>query len=274
MNKVSKIIPFLIVSLLLVPLTFIQSAPKTGPVIINKSLSDPSVNEPAQNPSAGYKQDVNSSVGKVTALFIWQGLGDALGSMIQPFAADPSWRGWKSEANTPSSTSDASEYKSGLMRLYQDMKGIGGKNVTDVAKLGQVCGDKPGDPYWVGIMRPGNVEYPPYYQIWHHQDDCYCRCKEKIACPIKYFAGEANWHRIGGGPATHNIPCEQCWGNQAFIRKHDHFVGKDHGTFPGYPSGAPMDDGYQECLRQSVESYSASGPGGFAPQVNAPLFGI
>jgi hypothetical protein len=157
-------------------------------------------------------------------------------------------------------------------RLYAGVKQIGGKNVTDTPALGEVCGKKPGDAYWVAYWRPGNVEYPPPFQSWHNQYDCYCRCGEQIACPIPDYAGYSNWNVIGGGPATHYISCEECFGYGAHIRKHDYYVGKDHGTHAGYPVDAPEDPGYQECLRQSVESYASSMQGGTP---NDPtLFGI
>ncbi len=234
------------------------ATPSPGPVIIERDLSDPSIKENTVDKQAGYKEDVNQTLGKVEASYLWDSLGGALASLFKPGEADPSWLGYK-DSQDPGVTS---AYKIGQDRLYEGYKGIGGKDVTDTAKLGVVCGKKPGDAFWVAYPRPGNIEYPPQYQIWHHFLDCYCRCDEKIACPIPDYAGVENWHRIGGGPALHYIDCDVCFGGAAHIRKHDFYVGTSKGSFPGYPFAYPKDLGYQECLRQSGESFGAGDDGG------------
>jgi len=258
LRGIPKFVSILSLTLLVFFLGTRAKAQQTGPVNVPRPLSDPSIHEGIIYKDAGYRKDVYPEIGILPASYDWfGGLMKAIGSQIKQFAADPTWLGYKSGQSNSNPNA-----KGNQGRLYAGYKGIGGKNVTDTAQLGTVCGQNPGDPYWVGYWRPGNIEFPPPYQIWHHQDDCYCRCGEMIPCPIPYYAGEQNWHRIGGGPATHHIACEVCFGYEAHIRKHDKYVGTDHGYFGGYPNSAPNDEGYQECLRQSTESYAASGPGG------------
>jgi hypothetical protein len=239
-----------------------------GPVHVPRDLSNASIHEGSVQMTAGYKTNINSTLGQLSANYSWfGGFMSALGSMYN--SVDPKWLSYKSGQQM-------GMYQNNLKpnegRLYAGVKKLGGTDVTDTPKLGEVCGKKPGDPYWAAYWRPGNVENPPAYQTWHSQFDCYCRCGEMIACPIKDYAGYNNWHQDWGGPATHHILCEECFGYEAHIRKHDYYVGKDIKDHAGYPVDAPGDLGYQECLRQSVESYGSSMTGG-TPNDDT-LFGI
>lgn len=234
-----------------------------GPAIVTRDPSDPSIHEsPATGISAGVKQNVNSQIGKVSASYDWTNFFAAIGSAVQPFTAKPTWAGLKTSP---------SRFYQGLTefasRYFAGEKKIGGKDITDVEQLGTVCGNNPGDPFWVGYPRIGNVEYPPAYQWAHNQYDCFCRCGEQIECPI---GSKEVRHYNHGGTNRNLVACEVCFAGK--ILKHDKYVGTDHGSFPGYPTSLPNDPGYQECLRQSAESYSASGPGG-TPS-NPDIFGI
>jgi len=242
----------------------------TGPVNVPRDLSNPSIHEGMVQLTAGYKTDISPLLGQLPASYQWvASIMSALGSMYK--AVDPTWLSYKTGQEIAMYHSNVKSNAT-AERLYAGFKKIGGKDVTDIARLGQVCGKKPGDPYWVAYWRPGNVEYPPAYQNWYHPYDCYCRCGEMIACPIKDYAGEMNWNIVGGGTATHHILCEECFGYAAHIRKHDYYVGKDIADHAGYPVDSPSDRGYLECLHQSVESYGASMTGG-TPN-NQTLFGI
>jgi len=260
----TTIVVLAIIAIISVPYgLYIGNKVTTGPVIVPRSPSDPSIHESIVSQSAGYKQDVFPQIAILPASYEWfSGLLKAIGSPVQQFMGDTNWLGMKTNQSPPPKSGGYQGVKENQGRLYAGYKNIGGKNITDTPMLGQVCGSNPGDPYWVAYWRPGNVEIPPPYQVWHNQFDCYCRCNEMIACPIPTYAGTMNWHRIGGGPATHYISCQMCFGMSAHIRKHDIYVGTSHGSFPGYPPNMPEDLGYQECLRQSTESYAASGPGG------------
>jgi len=250
--------------------TRVTQGQHTGPVIIPRDLSDPSIHEGTVQATAGYKKNVNPTLGQLPADYNWfGGVMSALGSMYKN--PDPKWLSYKTGQQI-AMYYDSVKGNAAADRLYEGFKKIGGKDITDTAQLGEVCGKKPGDPYWVAYWRPGNVEYPPGYQNWHHPYDCFCRCGEMIACPIKDYAGEQNWHIDGGGTATHHILCEECFGYGAHIRKHDYYVGKDISDHAGYPVDSPTDSGYLECLRQSVESYGSSMTGG-TPN-DQTLFGI
>lgn len=249
--------------------TKVTNGQQTGPVNVERDLSNPSIHEGIIRVLAGYKTDVNPYVGQLPASYSWLGgIGSAIGSIFQSANINPFWLGMKSDQVA----GQQSDYKTSPSRTYAGFKGVGGKDVTDTPQLGEVCGKKPGDPYWVAYDRPGNVETPPSYQSWHDQYDCYCRCGEMIDCPIYDYAGKQHWNVIGGGQATHKILCEQCFGYAARIRKHDYYVGKDISSHSGYPVDAPNDPGYQECLRQSSESFGASNAGG-SPSDHT-LFGI
>jgi hypothetical protein len=267
--KKGQSVLILVFILFLLSISTAEAATKTGPAIINRDPSDPSINEGIAQIQAGVKTDVDPLLGILPASYDWfAGMSRAIGSLVQPFKADPTYLGMKT-----GQSQFAERVKQSVVRLFSDYKKIGGKNITDTPKLGTVCGDNPGDPYWVGYPREvslGNIEIGPPFQDWHHQYDCFCRCGEKVECPIPDFAGQVNVHRNAGGKATWNIPCETCFGSR--IVKHDKYIGTDHGTFPGYPKGAPTDSGYQECLRQSAESYAASGPGG--SPTDTDIFGI
>lgn len=230
-------------------------AQQEGPVIIPRSPSDPSIHEgPSGRQSAGFRQ-VSPFLGLVPASYDWfGGIISAVGSLFR--IADPRYLG----------------YQSGQFVGYDFLGPIGfnkearpDTHVKDVPGLGQMCGNNPGDPFWVGFPRPGNIEFARPFQLFHHPWDCYCRCNERIACPVvgPYL------HTSYGGLAPH-VPCQVCFSSN--ILKHDKFVGTDHGTFQGYPASDPTDSGYQECLRQSVESFAASGPGG--PPQAPNIFGL
>lgn len=228
------------------------SGSAAGPVIINRDLVNPSIHEGTVTAKAGVKDNVNPTLGQVPASYDWSNFFAAIGSAIQPFTANPSWMGQKS---------GSTNYYKGIQeftsRYFAGVKGIGGKDVTDVASLGQICGDKPGDAYWVGIPREGslgNVENPPPYQWAKHQYDCFCRCNEKIECPIGPLTLR---HYNHGGTNNQLVDCQVCFAGM--ITKHDKYVGTDHGSFPGYPVALPNDPGYLECLTQSPTSYAATG---------------
>ncbi|MDO8512833.1 MAG: hypothetical protein Q7S57_06195 [bacterium] len=232
--------------------------PPTGPINVERDLSNPSIREGIGRENAGYKQDVDPALGLLPATYSWYSeISGGLGSLFK--FSNPKWLGIKS-----GSTNSITGQKTAIQQFFEGIKKIGGKNVTDQAQLGEVCGKKPGDAYWVAYWRPGNIEYAQQYQTWHNQFDCYCRCGEQIDCPIPDYVGYDLWSVIGGGPSTQKVACEVCFGQDAHIRKHDYYVGKDttDADFSGYPVSDPSNDGYQECLRQSVESYAASGPGG------------
>lgn len=249
--------------------THITNGQQTGPVNVSRDKSSPSIHEGIIQVTAGYKTDVNPYIGQLPASYSWLGgIGSAIGSIFQAYNINPFWLGTKSDQVA----GQQSSYNASPSRTFAGVKGIGGKDVTDTAQLGTVCGKDPGDPYWVAFDRPGNVEIPPAYQSWHDQNDCYCRCGEMIDCPIQDYAGAQNWNVTGGGQATHKILCEECFGYAAHIRKHDYYVGKDIPEHSGYPVDAPNDPGYLECLRQSSESYGASNSGGNPS--DPTLFGI
>lgn len=248
-------------------------AQQTGPVIIQRDPTSPAINEGLTGrSSAGFKQNVNPYIGQLPASYIpFHGIGTAIASLVAPFSiqapspANPSAYGFKPSVQqvVPYAFSQTGR----INRLYPGYKGIGGKNVTDVARLGTPGGQGPGDPYWVGYPRPGNVETPPFGQTVHHPYDCFCRWNEVIKCPLPE---NIFWHVDFGAPwfpPTHltPVPCQVCFGVDR-IRKHDFYVGTSKGgVFDGYPFSYPADTGYQECLTQSIESYAGSGPGGAAP---------
>lgn len=239
-----------------------------GPAIVSRDPCQPSIHEGfSGRQSAGFRR-VEPFLGILPASYDWfGGILRAIGSAIQPFAADPTYLGQKS-GQQPFFFSR----RGGVSRTYAGYKGIGGRNVTDVPRLGQPGGPCPGDPFWVGFPRPGNIEFPPPFQTLHYGWDCFCRFDELIACPtgsppplgLPIDLNGPNLHRSFGGSADF-IPCAQCFGLHN-IRKHDRFVGTPQGPHRGYPNALASDPGYQECLRQSVESFAGSGPGG-APQV-------
>ncbi|TSC64356.1 MAG: hypothetical protein G01um1014106_168, partial [Parcubacteria group bacterium Gr01-1014_106] len=217
---------------------------------------------PSGEQQAGFKR-VQPLLGQVSASYSWFGniLG-AIGSLVQPFSADPRYLGYKSGQQPGFDffwgfTSQG--YKPNVSRLYRGFKGIGGQNVTDVSQLGVVGRECPGDPFWVAFPRPSNVEIPPPYQTTHFDWDCFCRYDEQVACPtgfppplgVPIFTPGLNLHRSYGGTAGF-ISCSQCFGPHN-IRKHDFYVGTKKGSHFGYPSMAG-DSGYQECLRQSLGS--------------------
>ncbi len=247
-----------------------------GPVIVPRNPADPSIHEgPSNVRSPGYKPVVYPLLGVLPASYDWtSGLARAIGSIFQPFRADPTYLGFKT-GQFPGFDfwkGVGTSFNRNLSRLFPGAKGIGGKNITDVPQLGEACGLNPGDPWWIGFPRLGNVETPPPFQepFFESNLDCFCRCNENIECPLPGPYWHPNW---GGPEVNRNVypTCQECFGTGQ-IRKHDRYVGTDHGTFPGYPRGDPMDSGYQECLRQSVESYARSGPGG---QPQAPdLYGL
>jgi hypothetical protein len=250
-------------------LTYAQTGPTVGNVF--RDPTDPSINEGASGKrSAGFKQNVNPNIGTLPASYTpFRGLGRALGSLVTPGGipapnpADPSTYGFKPTVQQvfPKLYSETGR----LNRLFAGFKGIGGVNVTDFARLGTPGGTNPGDPYWIAFPRPGNVETPPFAQTIHHPWDCFCRWDEQVYCPN--FFNFPVWHVSYGSPGllpTQNAPtsCQTCFGVNR-IRKHDFYVGQSQsGAFGGYPRDLPADPGYQECLRQSVESYAASGSGG------------
>ena len=243
-----------------------------------RSLCDPSIREgPSGRQSAGFR-NVNPALGLLPASYDWfGGVLRAIGSVVQPFAGDPTYLGYKSGQQVGYDFRPIG-FKQSVSRLFAGYKGIGGQNVTDTPRLGQPGGPCPGDPYWVGFPRAGNVEIPPPFQLLHDEWDCFCRYDEQVACPtgvppplgVPIFSFGPNLHIVYGGTAGF-IPCNQCFGNHN-IRKHDRFVGTGKGSHFGYPASFPLDTGYQECLRQSVESFAGSGPGG-QPQV-PNLYGL
>ncbi|MDA1169468.1 MAG: hypothetical protein O3A36_03965 [bacterium] len=252
-----------------------------GPKLIPRDRTSPSIHEGASGErSAGVKTNVNPLIGQVPASYSpFQSFVGAIGSLVQPYNVD---------APVSDSTAIGFKYnnfsrmffplfsRSGRAdRLYAGTKGLGGENITDVAALGQPGGKNPGDPYWVAYPRPGNVENPIPFQLIHHQYDCFCRWDETINCPLQT---SPFWHVNFGAPFSppihlQPVSCQACFGVHR-IRKHDFYVGKSKsGAFDGYPFSYPTDTGYQECLRQSVESYAASGPGG-AVQGEGELYGL
>lgn len=244
-------------------------AQQTGPVIVPRDRTSPSIHEgPSGISSSGYKQNINPQIGNLPASYEpFRGLGTAIGSLVAPFYH---------KAPTPADTASygfkpliqqmiAYRYsqKGNVQRLDPGYKGIAGKNVTDVSLPGTPGGKGPGDLYWVGYPRPGNVEIPPPFQIIHHQYDCFCRWDEMINCPLPE---SPFWHVNFGAPQEpiiHRLPvvCQACFVGR--IVKHDFYVGTSKsGAFDGYPFSYPNDTGYQQCLRESTQSYAASGPGG------------
>lgn len=244
-------------------------AQQTGPVIIPRNPNDPSINEGASGRrSAGFKQNVNPLIGNLFASYIpFHGLGVAIGSLVTPGGvlapspANPQAYGFKPLVQRvfPYIYSQ----KNATNRLFPGFKQIGGKNVTDVAAPG-IPGDKgPGGLYWVGYPRPGNVEVPPPAQLLHHPMDCYCRWDQQIRCPLAGpFANEYFFGPLAPVRVWQFTPCQACFAGH--IVKHDYYVGlQDEGrTFTGYPVEDPGSPAYQECLRQSIDSFAASGPGG------------
>lgn len=240
------------------------SAQQQGPAIVPRSECEPSIHEgPSGRESAGFRRDVTPLLGLLPASYDWfAGVARAIGSFFQPQAIDPKFLGY-----LPNPQPYFFSRKGDVSRLYPGFKGIGGKDVTDVPKLGVPGRECPGDPYWVAFPRPGNVEIPPPYQLDHHDWDCFCRYDEKVACPtgappplgMPLFRPGPNLHRVYGGTADF-IECYKCFGEHN-IRKHDYLIGTRKGPHFGYPSMAG-DSGYRECLTQSVESFAGSGPGG------------
>lgn len=253
---------------------------QTGAKIIKRPPTDPSIHEGASGErSAGVKTNVNPLLGQIPASYSpFQSFIGAIGSLVQPFGvrspvSDPASIGFK-YTNYAQMFFPLFSRSGRADRLYAGTKGLGGTNVTDEAKLGTPGGKSPGDPYWVAYPRPGNVENPPPFQVVHHPYDCFCRWDEIINCPLQE---SPFWHVNFGAPyfPPHFTPvsCQACFGVQR-IRKHDFYVGESKsGAFDGYPFSYPTDSGYQECLRQSIESYAASGPGG--PVIGEPeLYGL
>ncbi len=256
---------------------------QTGPKIIPRDTTSASIHEGLSGErSAGVKTDVNPGVGTVSASFSpFRSIRGAIGSLVAPFGAqapvpsNPATVGFRYMFSqlffSPTQTFSLTNR---IERLFDGTKGIGGKNVTDVARLGQPGGKNPGDPYWIAYPRPGNVENPVAFQTLHHQYDCFCRWDEQVYCPIQQ---SPFWNVRFGAPQVPPhfapVPCQVCFGVNR-IRKHDFYVGQSKtAPFAGYPFSFPNDTGYQECLRQSVESYSASGPGG-AVQGEGELYGL
>lgn len=253
---------------------------QTGAKIIPRDPTSASIHEGLSGTkSAGVKTNVEPFIGQVPASYSpFRSFTGAIGSLVQPYGiaaptpADSSTVGFKytfSQLFFPLFSRTGN-----IDRLFTGEKGIGGRNVTDVARLGQPGGRNPGDPYWVAYPRPGNVENPPPFQLVHHPFDCFCRWDEIITCPLKT---SPFWHINHGAPwfPPHftPVPCQVCFGVNR-IRKHDFYVGQSRsGVFDGYPFSAPYDPGYQECLRQSVDSYAASGPGG-AVNGEPELYGL
>ena len=271
------------VFLVLVSVPRIGQTQQQGPAVVPRPECQPSIKEgPSGRQSAGY-QTVTPLLGQVSASYSWfGGILGGVGSFFQK--ADSGYLGQKSGQWAGFDFWGPIGFKRNVSRLYAGYKGIGGKNVTDTPQLGVPGRECPGDPFWVGFPRPGNVEIPPPYQIVHWDYDCFCRYDELVACPtgvppplgIPIRLSGPNVHEIYGGTADF-IPCYQCWGTHN-IRKHDYLVGIKQGPHYGYPAllpgnpVSPNDPGYQECLRQSVESYAGSGPGG-QPQV-PHLYGL
>ena len=267
-------------------------AQQQGPANVPRSLCDPSIHEgPSGRQSAGFR-NVNPVLGLLPASYDWVGgVLRALGSALQPLAGDPKYLGYKSGQQVGYDFRPIG-FKQSVSRLDPGYKRIGGKNVTDVPQLGRPERGCPGDPAWVKFPRPGNVEFPPPFQPPADSWDCFCRVgyngnldEERVACPtgvapplgLPIDRPGPNLHRVYGGRAGF-IPCSQCFGIQN-IRGHDPFVGRPQGPHFGYSTTgfrnnpvSSNDPGYQECLRQSVESYAGSGPGG-QPQV-PDLYGL
>lgn len=246
--------------LLASPLLAWASSHESGPIIVPRDRSDPSIHEPLAGPgTSGFKQ-VTPLLGRVPASYNWFAvLGEAIGSMFRQ--ADPAYLGFRGGIPQFSAFRVAE-------RLYRGFKGLGGQNISDVAQLGTPGGNNPGDPFWVAFPRPGNTEIPPPFQTVHYEWDCFCRYDEKVACPTGApppvgrpirLRGENLFHGYGG--AADYIDCAQCFGLHN-IRKHDKFVGTKKPNHRGYPKDYPTDSGYQECLRQSVESFAGTGAGG------------
>lgn len=243
-----------------------------GPVIVPRNPADPSIHEgPSNVRSAGYKPLVYPLLGVLPASYDWtSGLARAIGSIFQPFRADPTYLGYKT-GQYPGFDfwkGVGTSFNRTLSRLFPGAKGIG-RDITDVPRLGTVCGDNPGDPYWVGYPRLGNFEFPPPYQLPSHQFDCFCRCDEEIDCPDGPYKNAKRF----GGKYDGRVNCRTCFdaiGQGNRIVKHDKFVGKSKGSHQGYDKDR-ADPGYQECLRQSIESYAQSGPG---RQPQAPNYGL
>jgi len=241
-----------------------------GPANVPRSLCDPSIHEgPSGRKSAGLRT-VDPALGLLPASYDWfGGVLRALGSALQPLAGDPTYVGYKSGQLVGYDFRPVG-FKQSVSRLFSGFKGIGGKNVTDTPSLvtpgSRIGGQCPGDPYWVGFPRPGNVENPPPFQFVHYNWDCWCRYDELVACPtgqpppqgIPIFIPGPNLHRTRGGRAGF-IPCNQCFGDHN-IRKHDVYVGRNQGPHFGYPNSYLSDTGYQECLRQSITSGARSEP--------------
>lgn len=235
---------------------------QTGAKIIPRNPNDASINEGASGTrSAGFKQNVNPLVGNLPASYYpFHGLGTAIGSLVTPGGvlapspANPQGYGFKPlvQQMFPYKYSETGR----LNRLFAGFKGIGGKNVTDVAAPG-IPGDKgPGGLYWVGFPRPANPQQlpPPVFQQPANSLDCFCRWDENVFCPMP---GPLLYIAYGGlmpGP----VLCQACFAG--FIVKHDFFVGTDHGTHYGYPISFPADTGYQECLRQNQGDFSGGSP--------------
>src|SRR3989344_5799372 len=163
----------LLAILLLAGIWGVATYAQTGPKIIPRDRTSPSVREGLSGEkSAGVKTNIDPQIGQ-TPVINYSPFRSfpAIGSLVDPFSvsaptpSDPSTVGFKytnSQLFFPlfSRTGRAD-------RLYAGTKGIGGKNVTDVAMLGQPGGKNPGDPYWVAYPgpRPGNVEIPPPFQL-------------------------------------------------------------------------------------------------------------
>jgi hypothetical protein len=253
-----------------------QNQPR-GPAIVPRGQCNPSIHEGSGSANAGLKPQVFPQLGLVPASYAWN-IGNAIGSIFQPGAIDPTYLGQKTDQLVGYDFAGQIGYKRGASRLYAGFKKIGGKDVTDTPRLGTPGGQCPEDPYWVAFPRPGNIENPPPFQTLHYTWDCFCRYDESVACPTGFppplgfpiFIPGPNLHRVYGGVADF-IPCSTCFATYN-IRKHDFFVGTKHPPHLGYPASFADDTGYQECLRQSVESSAGSGPGG-SPQV-PHLYGL
>lgn len=216
---------------------------------VDRDWSDPSIREgPSGKRSAGYKEDVEPRYGNIPASYEWfGGMFPAIGSQFKPFEGDPLWAGWQNF------------YFTGYDFLRMEWhRGSGhpDTSVTDTPSRGTPCGEDPGDAYWVGYWRVGNTEIPPPFQWFYHEYDCFCRCEEQVYCPIGQYQ-----HEFYRGTHTEPVSCQDCFGLDN-IRKHDIYVGTHYPTAHYGYSRMSHDSGYQECLRQSPESYAASGRGG------------
>lgn len=225
----------------------LKEPPDRGPAIVPRDPSDPSIHEGLSDRKTAGFREVEPILGILPASYDWfGGMIRAIGSVFQPFSADPTWAGWR-----------------GNYFVGFDFWGAFGMREDaepdvregDTPSRGEVCGRNPGDAFWVGYPRQGNVEIPPPYQTEYHRYDCYCRCDEQVACPLEPYR-----HRMHGGTYTQYVDCMTCFGEERIV-KHDYYVGTSKGSHPGYMFNR-SDSGYQECLRQSFESYAASGPGG------------